>query len=253
MIGVQLVRGRISEYVPLLNSQDVVVEIMDLGAGADEVSLSEMEAAYRPLRDRLFSLHAPYLDQCLCSCDSTIRQYSRRSLEQALTVADGLEIRRLILHHSIFPTLPPHSDVFGRMADSLLDYLNDLQARYGVEFCLENTLDVSPDVLTEIMIRNTNKQIGICFDVAHAALSKVPLSQWITQLSPWIRHVHINDSQGVYDDHLPCGTGVVDWSMPILKELVCRRDIVSIIEVASAGDARDSMNYLDSVWGMQDV
>lgn len=247
MIGVQLVRNRISEFRDLLENQDIIVEIMDPGTGTDGLALSELEKAYQPLKKRLFSLHAPYIDQCLCSCDPTIREYSRRCFEQTLKMASALQIGRVILHHNIFPTLSPYGDVFGKMADSLLHYLDGMQACYGVELCLENVLDISPEVLVQIMRRNTNGHIGICFDVAHAALSKVPVSQWINQLSPWIRHTHINDFQGMYDDHLPCGSGIINWSEPALRELICRNDIVSVVEVVSAADARTSITYLESL------
>lgn len=56
----------------------------------------------------------------------------------------------------------------------------------------------------------------LCFDTSHAALAcnaaNMSLVDMITQLKPYIRHLHISDGAGVGDEGLQIGAGTIDWA-----------------------------------------
>lgn len=41
--------------------------------------------------------------------------------------------------------------------------------------------------------------------------SRVPLEQWIEQLSSWTRYLHVDDNLGAWDEHLATGRGSFDF------------------------------------------
>lgn len=243
MLGVEIEYSTINATEPLIEKYGLVTEAADLFSIANA---EEIQKAYSPLKGKLFSAHAPYIDQCLCSCDENIRSYSRNAFEYTLGVASDLNISRIVLHHNIFPTLPHNSDVFLRMAEYLVKYLEEQQKIYGMEFYIENVLDNSPAFLETIMHFNTNPNINICFDVAHATLSREPIPVWTGRLSRWIRHIHICDTGGQYDDHLACGQGVVNWNISELKNALVSNEIAAILEMTNINDIKKSIDFLCS-------
>ena len=68
--------------------------------------------------------------------------------------------------------------------------------------------DISPDILLELSERlNRYNNFGVCLDWAHAALTDVEPEIWAEKLGKYIKHVHINDNDGVGDLHLAWGDG----------------------------------------------
>lgn len=240
--GIQTVAKQVQYYMPLLRNNSFAIEVMDFGKSRDQ-SFTKIKNAYSPVADHLYSIHAPFVDQCLCSLDKTIRAYSRCSFELSIRGAMFLGIQNIVLHHNIFPTLSVQNYIFKEMCDSFLEYLDTIQRTYQVTFFIENVLDPTPDILHSLMLYNSNDHIKICFDVAHAYLSKTQISQWVDQLQPWIGYVHIADTMGIYDDHLPCGLGCIDWENSSLKALLEKKDVVSIFELSNVSDTHQSIQY----------
>lgn len=54
--------------------------------------------------------------------------------------------------------------------------------------------------------------IGICFDVAHAAVSTGHWEDELQSALPHLRSVHGSDTEGTRDSHLPLGEGGIAWS-----------------------------------------
>ena len=53
----------------------------------------------------------------------------------------------------------------------------------------------------------------LCLDVAHAhVFSALDLSEWVEAFKPYLAHVHLNDCNGEYDDHLGVGQGELEWT-----------------------------------------
>ena len=88
---------------------------------------------------------------------------------------------------------------------------------------LENVMDDGPDMLAAIMAGVDDPRLGVCLDVGHAntTVSKTPPMDWITPLSPWLRHVHIHNNFGDWDLHNPLGEGNIPMAQ-VLDQLLTR-------------------------------
>lgn len=55
----------------------------------------------------------------------------------------------------------------------------------------------------------------LCFDTSHAVLAchaaRANLVEMVSQLAPYIRHLHVSDGAGIGDEGLQIGEGVIDW------------------------------------------
>ena len=84
---------------------------------------------------------------------------------------------------------------------------------------LENSFESNPDVFIKLMDRVKDiKNVKICLDYGHAALTLTPLEEWVKQMSPYIAHMHVNDHDLKADMHLAPGEGQIDFNH--FKELM---------------------------------
>ena len=57
------------------------------------------------------------------------------------------------------------------------------------------------------------ENFGVCFDYAHvhAFGDETQIESWVKALSPYVKHIHINDNDFTADLHLALGEGKIDW------------------------------------------
>ena len=76
---------------------------------------------------------------------------------------------------------------------------------------MENMFDTTPDLLEQLSERlEKYANYGVCLDYAHAFLSKESPEIWAERLGRFVKHIHINDNDGVGDLHLAWGDGRLD-------------------------------------------
>lgn len=194
--------------------------------------LREMIRFYTSLeRDRKDdTLHAAFLDIALHSQDSKIRDVSEHRVRQCMDITAQLGIRGIILHTNYIANF--HAAAYQETwLEKNEEFIRRISREYpGIQIYMENMFDVSPGFLTKLAERLEDvKSFGVCFDIAHANLSQVPLEQWHQALSPYIRHIHINDNKGVVDSHDMPGTGNIDWNL--VKKLMGNRPVSVLLEI----------------------
>ena len=107
--------------------------------------------------------------------------------------------------------------------------------------------DDTPELLRRVAENLKDvKNFGVCLDLAHAFLSKVDLTEWIDELSPYIKHIHINDNDKQQDLHLPVGAGKMDWEILKSEKLFAASPSV-LIEVTGKEKLLKSIEYLKSI------
>lgn len=114
----------------------------------------------------------------------------------------------------------PYLFADGALRDSAPDELLDLwiqvaEACAPANLYLENTLEQEPRALARLAA-GLPANCGICFDVGHwhamaGGRRKRNLETWLDGLAPFIRHLHLHDNHGGYDEHLAPGEGLIDW------------------------------------------
>jgi len=175
-------------------------------------------------------LHAPFGEFCACAIDPLVRDIAFRRYTQAAHAAAQLGIKRMVVHGGFIPNV-----YFPEWytEQSVLFWKGWLAgAPDDITIALENTLDVSPVPLAEIVRAVGDSRLGICLDVGHAAVSgsSVPLSGWIDELGEHIIHLHLHDNHALADEHLPLGQGSIDYASVLRRLLTACPDATFTLE-----------------------
>ena len=134
---------------------------------------------------------------------------------QALEIAETLGARYMVLHSQYNPIIKVngYADIYHNASLAFWPEIVEDARRRGVTLCLENMFDDSPEPLRRLLEDIGPEGVRLCLDVAHAhVFSQVDLSEWVDAFKPYLLHVHLNDCNGEYDDHLGVGQGELDWS-----------------------------------------
>lgn len=186
-----------------------------------DVLFAEKDAAAREKMrgvDRLI-FHAPFSELCPAAIDPLVREVTRNRYRQALSLAAGYGIKKLVIHSGFVPQVYfpewfiPESVGFWR------EFLSKLPSDATV--CLENVMESGPELLRDIASGVDDPRLRVCLDVGHA-FSHAPgllMSDWIDPLAPFLDHVHIHNNDGKADLHRPLGQGRID--MNAVLERIC--------------------------------
>jgi len=116
-------------------------------------------------------------------------------------------------------------DAWQLLKESLEALLEHAQ-KYGITLLLEpahrmeSDLVITVDDALRIIKEIKNNRIGIVLDTGHAVVNKESLKDCVRKLnkSKFIFHVHIDDNNGLMDEHLIPGQGRINF-IPFLREL----------------------------------
>lgn len=165
------------------------------------------------------TLHGIFLDLCIASQDSTIRKYSKKRVRQSMEIAERLGVKGVVFHTGLIGELTVDYYING-WVNAAAELFTKLAKEYpNMMIYLENSFESNPDVFIKLMDRVKDiKNVKICLDYGHAALTLTPLEEWVKQMSPYIAHMHVNDHDLKADMHLVPGEGQIDFNH--FKELM---------------------------------
>ncbi len=197
-----------------------IVEICSHPAHLDHHDLDAVKRA-RDLIDRLelepYSLHAPFKDTIdITALDGTLREQALREVEQAADAAAMLGVKYLVIHPGPERSNVPREERLERMdraAESLnrvAQYCRDRDVRLVLENMLPHLFTGPVRELLWILGSLSAQDVGICLDTGHAFLSG-DLEGVVHKVSGHLWMLHVSDTHGHHDDHLPAGQGVLDW------------------------------------------
>jgi sugar phosphate isomerase/epimerase len=90
------------------------------------------------------------------------------------------------------------------------------------------------------------KNFKVCLDYAHAAISKTPVEDWVTELGPYIAHMHVNDNDLRVDLHQTPGEGKIDWRK-YAQLTAGLKDASVLVELTGVERQRKALEYLTSI------
>lgn len=199
----------------------------------------ERTTAVRRLGDQLeergveITVHAPIFDLNPGSLDTVIRKHTRRCWERSIGVAGALGARQVTFHTGYQPLLP--SSTFpGWLALSLevWERMVDLAADAGLMLLLENMFEPNPRILLDLRDQLDARHVGFTVDVAHCHIyGTVQPDSWWPELGGAIHEVHLHDTDGFSDDHLPIGEGAIEWRSTFEAIFRYAPDAVKVIEM----------------------
>lgn len=179
------------------------------------------------------TIHAPIFDLNPGSLDPVVRKHTRRCWERAIGVSGALGARHINFHTGYMPLLPP-STFPGWLALSLeiWERVVELTVDAGMTLLLENMFEPNPQVMVDLRSQLEERHVGFTLDVAHCHIyGQVGLEAWWSALAGGVREVHLHDTDGFSDDHLPIGDGALDWRR-IFEDIFSHApDAVKVIEM----------------------
>ncbi len=158
------------------------------------------------------ALHGPFADLNFSGGDPEIQAVTEKRIVRCCECAAELGVEKIVLHSCFFPLMPPGDMLYQIWSENSAEMLTRLAERFSVVFCLENLLDITPDILVGMLkAAGGHPRIRACLDAGHANLSRTSQTEWNRALSPWLSHFHLSDNGGMYDDHIAIGDGTVAW------------------------------------------
>jgi sugar phosphate isomerase/epimerase len=227
-------------------------DIASLGFDYVELTMDPPQAHYTTIRQNMDSIlsflkthsmnvicHLPTFVSTADLTDS-IREASLQEMFNSLEVAAELGSLKVVLHPGHIGGLA----VFVR--ETVMAYANDSLAaiigraeQLGLCVCLENMFPkcrafFEPADFVEILQRFP--KLKLTLDTGHAnigARGSRRTLDFIKQFGPRIGHIHVSDNFGERDDHIPVGSGTIDFSTITKTLKTCGYDDTTTLEIFS--------------------
>lgn len=191
------------------------------------------------------TMHGAFLDVTVHSSDAKIREISQLRVRQSMDIAKEMGLRGVVFHTN---------RLYGFRDAVYLKNWKETNKRFFASICkeypnqqifMENMFDEAPDVLCGLVEEMTDYgNFGVCLDYGHGVISDTPAKEWVKQLAPYVRHMHINDNDLENDLHLAVGSGQINWK-DFQRELEEYKINASIlIEVAGIENQKKSLEYM---------
>lgn len=184
----------------------------------DENLLKKSLLAYKNLNRLNDTFHGVFYDICLNSNDAKIRKISEMRVEESIKQAKELNCKGVVFHTNYIDFMAGSKIYKESYLKLNSDFYVKMANKYDIDIYLENMFDQTPDMLYELVKRCNHKKINVCLDFAHANISKTPIDDWFNKLKPYIKHIHLNDNDGLVDSHSEIGTCNIDFKH--IKELI---------------------------------
>ncbi len=190
------------------------------------------------------TLHAPYMDLSPGAVDSKVRQIT---IERFTDVLDFAEILKpiVIVFHSGYDR-KRYGDRMDIWLEGSLETwrpINKRAAEMGIKIAIENVFEDEPENLRLLVEEMDSKNFGLCFDTGHFNMfSKLPLSEWLGLIRPYIIELHLHDNSRYADQHLAIGDGDFDFTT-LFRELK-GIDCVYTIEAQTVEGVKKSLERL---------
>jgi sugar phosphate isomerase/epimerase len=132
-------------------------------------------------------------------------------IKRAIEVAETAPFKFLVQHVGVSNEETSERKV--EAAVTSLEHLRAFAKPLGVDLLVENIPNElsSPEALMELLHAGHFTDIGVCFDLGHAHLSRGVKPDFDT-LKGRIRSTHVHDNNKDRDSHLWPGEGNIDWN-----------------------------------------
>lgn len=169
-------------------------------------------------------IHGPFSGFELDVKDREIRTVVQKRLDQALDAAEKLGATQVVLHspfnHWDGGNLDEKPKGREKRVRAVLDTLAPALKRaedQGVELVLENIQDVDPSHRAAVVEAADSDALKLSVDVGHAYWAEVSagapkVADAIRAAGSDLRHVHLQDADGIADRHWCLGEGTLDFA-----------------------------------------
>lgn len=191
------------------------------------------------------TMHGAFLNICVNSADSKIFEASDYRVRQSMDIAVKMGLRAVIFHTNYITNFRLRS-YLDSWIDRNEEYWRQILKDYKEQkVYIENMFDDAPYMLETLAERMSDEpRFGVCFDVAHACISGSPVENWYNKMASYVKHIHINDNDGIEDLHSPVGSGVINWDKFSRWCNGLKKEPSVLVEVRGYGHLKKSIHYM---------
>jgi sugar phosphate isomerase/epimerase len=222
-------------------------------AALDRFSRADFQRVANTLRQQhpTITFHAPFKDLSPGSSDPEVRKLTCRRLQQMLDLVPLFNPLSVVCHAGYDAKRYGFDQAeWTQLALETWSWLAGELHGHGSKLMLENVYEHHPREIKGLMQNLDRNNAGYCLDTGHVAVfSKTPLQTWVTEMAPFLDQIHWHDNDGVMDDHLGLGQGIIDFT-PLMTLLNTRKNASPIITLEPHTDKNlwDSLDFLESNW-----
>jgi sugar phosphate isomerase/epimerase len=192
------------------------------------------------------TVHSPLSDINIASYNETIRKSSVSLIKNSIELASSMKPGLVVVHPGQIPILGKKfgEKILANSKESLSECSRYAEDR-GVMLCVENMPNI--DGLLGKDINELDKMVEdlgayMTLDVGHAHNMGFEISEMLQ--SPLIKHIHLSDNDGSFDNHNAIGSVNIDFET-LFKELNNRNyHGILVVEVKDPESVTESLDYL---------
>ncbi|WP_115863565.1 sugar phosphate isomerase/epimerase family protein [Halorussus litoreus] len=192
---------------------DFVELYMDGASERTKVDINGVESAVAEAGLDLL-VHLPFVDLEIGSPRAPVREGSVVELRGCIETAAEMGAEKAVLHPGT-SARPPEWEL-DEISSTLLGSIRELHrfgADRGVEICAENLPGV-PLTVHQFERVFENTEASMTFDTGHArvdGMDEAEMADFLREYAERVSHVHVNDSREARDEHVPTGSGTLDF------------------------------------------
>ncbi len=193
------------------------------------------------------TLHGTFLDTVISSDDSVIRDHSMELMRFSMRTAQRLGVKGVVFHTGLIKGLDTASYI-NTWLTRQTEFWRQLAGEFpDLDIYMENTTESTPDYI--LRLKNNLKDVGnfaLCLDWAHASLQPAPFEEWVDKMGPYVKHMHVNDNDGIADIHAVPGEGIMDWKKFDEMTKKYLPDVSFLIELNGLERQKKALKFLTS-------
>lgn len=193
------------------------------------------------------TVHAPLSDLNLASHNQAIRKSSIAEVKKSMNKAVDWDAELIVVHPGSMPVMGRRigKKIFQYNLESLSE-LSSYAEDCGVCMCVENMPVIDGLLFQDLKELNSlldNINAHMTLDVGHAHNSGFSVEDMF--IYPRIKHIHISDNDGTWDQHDAVGSGSIDFDQFFRSLNDIKYDGVLVVEVKDATDVIKSLEFIE--------
>lgn len=255
-------RYNIEDTIDLAIEYSLGLELMafsypDVLDGNWKHEMATYKSILRPVPGPI-TMHGPFMDMVSGSPDGQINELCFRRYQHAIHIAAELGIEIVTLHANFIGTLhnPSYRQGWHKRNVPFWGALAEIAQTQGVTIVLENMWEFEPTIIGDVLNEVDHPNLKACLDVGHAEVFgdvDFTLDHWIGALHPHLIHTHLNNNNGVLDEHygFDWDKGVLDYTQIIPRLRALNPAPNMVLEMWYVDDMRQSLRYFQLEQSMQ--
>lgn len=206
----------LSARMPFLLNRHLQPEVACQEVSIEKLDLVLMKSCAEQLTNLQLrsTVHAPFSGFNPGSPKTRLRKTAHNMCQQSLQLAEALGANCIVFHPGIPYQATPQ--VRDKWLTNALNFWPEYIAQakqLGTVMTVENIYESGSDVFEQLFDELGCEHFGHCFDIGHWNIfAQQPLDDWFQKLGKQIKHLHLHDNLGESDQHLPIGSGNIDFT-----------------------------------------